>query len=226
MLRKTKTNPYLSLVNEYLIDSPAPVNINYLYNFGSLLGINLVLLIATGIALSMHYNPSVDLAFISSEHILRDVNMGWALRATHANGVSMFFILCYSHIARGLYYGSYKAPRTTLWIVGVIIFIVMMATAFIGNYCRIWFNTLLVITRRGVLRNLSSKREPSLLLLKRVGGNPARVYDNLKDITTQLTIREENKRKAGIYCIYNKINGSMYVGSAITNRINTRFRNH
>jgi ubiquinol-cytochrome c reductase cytochrome b subunit len=150
MLRKTKTNPYLSLVNEYLIDSPAPVNINYLYNFGSLLGINLVLLIATGIALSMHYNPSVDLAFISSEHILRDVNMGWALRATHANGVSMFFILCYSHIARGLYYGSYKAPRTTLWIVGVIIFIVMMATAFIGNYCRIWFNTLLVITRRGV----------------------------------------------------------------------------
>jgi ubiquinol-cytochrome c reductase cytochrome b subunit len=137
MLRKTKTNPYLSLVNEYLIDSPAPVNINYLYNFGSLLGINLVLLIATGIALSMHYNPSVDLAFISSEHILRDVNMGWALRATHANGVSMFFILVYSHIARGLYYGSYKAPRTTLWIVGVIIFIVMMATAFIG-YVLIW----------------------------------------------------------------------------------------
>jgi ubiquinol-cytochrome c reductase cytochrome b subunit len=127
MLRKTKTNPYLNLANEYLIDSPAPVNINYLYNFGSLLGINLVLLIATGIALSMHYNPSVDLAFISSEHILRDVNMGWALRATHANGVSMFFILCYSHMARGLYYGSYKAPRTTLWIVGVIIFIVMMA---------------------------------------------------------------------------------------------------
>ena len=137
MLRKTKTNPYLNLVNEYLIDSPAPVNINYLYNFGSLLGVNLVLLIATGIALSMHYNPSVDLAFISSEHIYRDVNMGWALRATHANGVSMFFILCFSHMARGLYYGSYKAPRTTLWIIGVIIFIAMMATAFIG-YVLIW----------------------------------------------------------------------------------------
>ena len=137
MLRKTKTNPYLNLVNEYLIDSPAPVNINYLYNFGSLLGINLVLLIATGIALSMHYNPSVDLAFISSEHIYRDVNMGWALRATHANGVSMFFILCFSHMSRGLYYGSYKAPRTTLWIIGVIIFIAMMATAFIG-YVLIW----------------------------------------------------------------------------------------
>jgi ubiquinol-cytochrome c reductase cytochrome b subunit len=137
MLRKTKTNPYLSLANEYLIDSPAPININYFYNFGSLLGLNLVLLIATGIALSMHYNPSIDLAFISSEHILRDVNKGWALRATHANGVSMFFILCYSHMARGLYYGSYKAPRTTLWIVGVFIFIVKMATAFIG-YVLIW----------------------------------------------------------------------------------------
>lgn len=80
----------------------------------------------------MHYNPSVDLAFISSEHIIRDVFNGWLLRYVHANAVSMFFILVYIHIGRGLYYGSYKSPRTALWIVGVVIFICMMATAFIG----------------------------------------------------------------------------------------------
>jgi ubiquinol-cytochrome c reductase cytochrome b subunit len=80
----------------------------------------------------MHYNPSVDLAFISSEHIIRDVFNGWLIRYTHANAVSMFFILVYIHIARGLYYGSYRAPRGALWIVGVVIYICMMATAFIG----------------------------------------------------------------------------------------------
>jgi len=80
-LKITKSNPYLSLVNEYLIDSPAPVNINYFYNFGSLLGINLVLLMITGILLAMHYQPSVDLAFNASEHIWRDVNSGWMLRS-------------------------------------------------------------------------------------------------------------------------------------------------
>jgi ubiquinol-cytochrome c reductase cytochrome b subunit len=120
------------LVNEYLIDSPAPVNINYFYNFGSLLGINLVILILTGITLAMHYNPSVDLAFSASEHIWRDVWYGWLLRSIHANGVSMFFILVLIHIGRGLYYGSYRQPRATLWIVGVVIFILMMGTAFIG----------------------------------------------------------------------------------------------
>ena len=127
MKRITKTNPYLNQVNEYLIDSPAPVNINYFYNFGSLLGINLVILIVTGITLAKHYNPSVDLAFISSEHIIRDVFNGWMQRYVHSNGVSMFFVLVYIHMARGLYYGSYRAPRSTLWIVGVIIFIIKMA---------------------------------------------------------------------------------------------------
>ena len=137
MKRVTKTNPYLSQVNDYLIDSPAPVNINYFYNIGSLLGLNLVVLIITGIILAKHYNPSVDLAFISSEHIVRDVTQGWLIRYTHANGVSMFFFLVYAHIAKGLYYGSYKAPRAALWCVGVIIFIVKKATAFIG-YVQIW----------------------------------------------------------------------------------------
>lgn len=136
-MKVTKSNPYLSQVNEYLIDSPAPVNINYFYNFGSLLGLNQVLLIITGILISMHYNSSVDLAFSSSEHIWRDVNQGWLGRSIHANAVSMFFILVLIHMGRGLYYGSYRSPRATLWIVGVIIYILMMATAFIG-YVQIW----------------------------------------------------------------------------------------
>lgn len=136
-MKKFRTNPYLAIVNEFLIDSPAPVNLNYFYNFGSLLGLNLVVLIVTGISLAKHYNPSVELAFSSSEHIVRDVNNGWLLRYIHANGVSMFFIMVFIHIGKGLYYGSYRAPRRALWIVGVFIFIVKKATAFIG-YVLIW----------------------------------------------------------------------------------------
>lgn len=132
-----RTNPYLSLFNEYLVDSPAPININYFYGFGSLLGLNLVVLIITGVSLAMHYNPSVDLAFSSSEHIVRDVNNGWLIRYIHANGVSLFFAKVYLHIGKGLFYGSYRAPRRALWIVGVLIFIVKKATAFIG-YVLIW----------------------------------------------------------------------------------------
>lgn len=131
-MRIFKTHPVLSLVNMFLIDSPLPSNINYFWNFGSLLGLCLVIQIITGIALAMHYNPSVDLAFISVEHIMRDVNYGWLLRYMHANGASMFFICVYIHIARGLYYGSYTKPRELLWSVGVIIFLIMMGTAFIG----------------------------------------------------------------------------------------------
>lgn len=131
-MRITKTNPYLTLVNEFIIDSPAPMNINYFYNLGSLLGLNLVVLIITGVTLAMHYAPTVELAFISSEHIVRDVNNGYLIRYTHCNAVSMFFIMVYIHIGKALYYGSYRAPRRLLWIVGVFIFIIMMATAFIG----------------------------------------------------------------------------------------------
>src|SRR6478736_9580811 len=131
-MKITNTNPLLSIVNEYLIDSPAPNNINYLWNLGSLLGINLVLLIITGVTLAKHYNPSVEKAFNSSEHIVRDVNFGWFIRMSHANLVSTFFIFVYMHIGRGLYYGSYKAPRAMVWSIGVIILILMMATAFLG----------------------------------------------------------------------------------------------
>ena len=131
-MRNFKSQILLILVNSYLIDSPEPANLSYLWNFGSLLGTCLVLQILTGIFLAMHYQPHVDFAFNSVEHIMRDVNNGWAVRYTHANVASFFFIFVYAHIARGLYYGSYKSPRVLLWSIGVIILIVMMATAFLG----------------------------------------------------------------------------------------------
>ena len=111
---------------------PTPKNLNYWWNFGSLAGIVLVLQIVTGIVLAMHYTPHTSMAFDSVEHIMRDVNYGWLLRYAHANGASMFFIVVYIHIFRGLYYGSYKAPRELLWMLGVVILLLMMATAFMG----------------------------------------------------------------------------------------------
>ena len=131
-MRTFKSQILLRIVNSYMIDSPQPANISYLWNFGSLLGVCLILQILTGIFLAMHYQPHVDFAFNSVEHIMRDVNNGWAVRYTHANVASFFFIFVYAHIARGLYYGSYKSPRILVWTIGVIILIVMMATAFLG----------------------------------------------------------------------------------------------
>nr|QPN53964.1 apocytochrome b [Phytophthora novae-guineae] len=121
-----------AVINNHLIDYPTPVNLNYFFGFGSLAGIMLVVQILTGIFLAMHYTPHIDLAFNSVEHIMRDVNNGWLIRYTHANGASFFFIVVYVHIFRGLYYGSYITPREALWCSGVIIFILMMATAFMG----------------------------------------------------------------------------------------------
>jgi hypothetical protein len=123
-------NSIVAIANEYLVDSPAPRNLNYMWNFGSLLGLNLIILIISGITLAMHYTPEITLAFTSVEHIMRDVNNGWLIRYIHANGASFFFIWVYLHIGRGLYYGSYKSPRGLLWIIGVIIYFIMMATAF------------------------------------------------------------------------------------------------
>ena len=124
--------PIINILNDHLIDYPTPININYLWNFGSMAGIFLVVQIITGIFLAMHYTPHVDLAFLSVEHIMRDVNNGWLIRYFHANGASMFFAVVYIHVARGLYYGSYQKPRGFVWVVGVIILILMMATAFMG----------------------------------------------------------------------------------------------
>ncbi len=140
-MKQSKRNPILGQVNEYQVDSPAPVNINYFWGFGSLLGQNQVIMIISGIALAMHYTPNTQMAFNSVEHIMRDVNNGWLIRYIHANGASFFFIFVYQHIGRGLYYGSYRSPRGQLWIIGVIIFILMMATAFIGKIdCLKWYN--------------------------------------------------------------------------------------
>ena len=111
---------------------PSPKNLSYLWNFGSLAGIALVIQIVTGIVLAMHYVPHGDMAFDSVERIMRDVNYGWLIRYIHANGGSMFFAVVYIHIFRGLYYGSYKFPRELLWWLGLVIFILMMMTAFMG----------------------------------------------------------------------------------------------
>ena len=122
----------LSFIDSHIINYPTPINLNYMWSFGSLSGLCLVIQILTGIFLAMHYSPHIDLAFNSVEHIMRDVNNGWLIRYLHANGASMFFIVVYFHIFRGLYFGSYMYPRGVLWASGVIIFLLMMATAFMG----------------------------------------------------------------------------------------------
>ncbi|TVQ32216.1 MAG: cytochrome b [Geminicoccaceae bacterium] len=124
--------PVVSLGYNHLVVYPTPKNLNYWWNFGSLAGIMLIIQIVTGIVLAMHYVPHADMAFDSVERIMRDVNYGWLLRYGHAVGASMFFIVVYIHMFRGLYYGSYKAPRELLWMIGVVILILMMATAFTG----------------------------------------------------------------------------------------------
>jgi ubiquinol-cytochrome c reductase cytochrome b subunit len=124
--------PIFTFVNHELNEYPTPKNLNYWWNFGSLAGIVLTIMILSGIFLAMHYTPHIDHAFNSVERIMRDVNYGWLVRYIHMNGASMFFIVVYIHIFRGLYYGSYKPPREVLWGLGVIILLMMMATAFLG----------------------------------------------------------------------------------------------
>ena len=124
--------PVFGFMNHQLVEYPTPRNLNYWWNFGSLAGIALVLQMATGIVLAMHYTPHADMAFDSVEHIMRNVNYGWLLRYAHANGASMFFVVVFIHLFRGLYYGSYKAPREILWWLGLVILLLMMATAFMG----------------------------------------------------------------------------------------------
>ncbi|MCA3572871.1 MAG: cytochrome b/b6 [Aestuariivirga sp.] len=124
--------PVMDLVKGQALDFPTPKNLNYFWTFGGILAVMLVVQILTGVMLVMHYTPHVDYAFASVEHIMRDVNSGWLIRYMHMNGASMFFIAVYIHIFRGMYYGSYKAPREVLWMIGVLIYLVMMATAFMG----------------------------------------------------------------------------------------------
>ena len=187
-MKLLKTHPFLSLVNSYVIDSPSPSNISYLWNYGSLLGVVLVIQIATGVTLAMHYVPHVDLAFISVEHIMRDVNYGWMIRYFHANGAAFFFIFIYIHMAKGLYYGSYKAPRVMLWSIGVIIFLLLIITGFLGYISSLkWLNTF----------KFFSYEIPfsyNILLSTFV---PIMIYHNPE--TDKSKIYYDNKNKTGIY---------------------------
>ncbi|MBN2751944.1 MAG: cytochrome b N-terminal domain-containing protein [Rhodospirillaceae bacterium] len=124
--------PIITLMKHSAVEYPTPKNLNYWWNFGSLAGFMLVVMIATGLLLAMQYTPHVDMAFDSVERIMRDVNYGWLIRYLHMNGASMFFVVVYIHIFRGLYYGSYKPPREVLWWIGLVILLLMMGTAFMG----------------------------------------------------------------------------------------------
>jgi len=131
MFKSIRTShPIIKHINNALIDLPAPNNISILWNYGSLLGLCLVIQIVTGLFLSIHYVSHIDLAFSSVAHISRDVNYGWIIRSIHANGASIFFLFLYIHTGRGIYYGSFKLAET--WNIGVILFILTIATAFIG----------------------------------------------------------------------------------------------
>ena len=141
--------PIIRLAHDTAVSYPTPRNLNYWWTFGGILTLCLGVQIITGIILAMHYTASADHAFNSVEHIMRDVNYGWLIRYMHANGASMFFIAVYIHMFRGLYYGSYKAPREVLWLLGCIIYLLMMATGFMG-YVLPWgqmsFHGTVVIT--------------------------------------------------------------------------------
>src|SRR5919206_1199118 len=141
--------PITGLMYSSFIVYPTPRNLNYFWTFGGIATTILVVQIVTGVVLAMHYAPQANLAFQSVEHIMRDVNYGWLVRYMHANGASMFFIAVYIHMFRGLYYGSYKAPREVLWMLGCVIYLLMMATAFMG-YVLPWgqmsFHGAVVIT--------------------------------------------------------------------------------
>ncbi|MBJ7545161.1 cytochrome b/b6 [Rhodomicrobium udaipurense] len=128
--------PIIRFIADFMV-FPTPRNLNYLWTFGAILAFMLIAQIVTGVILAMHFAPNTALAFDSVEKIMRDVNYGWLLRYAHAVGASMFFLAVYIHMFRGIYYGSYKAPREVLWMIGVAIFLVMMATAFMG-YSLIW----------------------------------------------------------------------------------------
>jgi len=131
-LPRVNKNYIVGFIDSHIIHYPSPISLTYAWSFGSLAGLCLVIQMISGIFLGMHYTPHVELAFSSIEHIMRDVNNGWLIRYVHANGASMFFILVYSHICRGLYYGSYIEPREHLWCSGVLILFLMMGTAFTG----------------------------------------------------------------------------------------------
>lgn len=253
-MRIFKSHPLLKLANSYVIDSPQPSNLSYLWNFGSLLAFCLIIQIVTGVTLAMHYNSSVLEAFNSVEHIMRDVNNGWLIRYLHSNTASAFFLLVYLHIGRGLYYGSYKAPRTLVWTIGTFIFILMMATAFLGlSNSPKWFefkhknNNInkfnSYYTRPGIFININkwniigrryfSVTSPQRLISEQLTKfiseknlNPVYIYEDLLDETVKSKVLNDTRGLSGIYLILNKITLDYYIGSASTGRFHARFSNH
>ena len=250
IMRILKSHPLLKMVNSYIIDSPQPSNLSYLWNFGSLLAFCLIIQIITGITLAMHYNPSVLEAFNSVEHIMRDVNNGWLIRYLHSNTASAFFFLVYLHIGRGLYYGSYRAPRTLVWTIGTIIFLLMMATGFLG-FVTIAQNDLNTLTKQQQQQDIKTTKfyksgyvtgkryfstssrinttiNSKILtdFIKEKNLKPVYVYEDLQKESTRKIILEETKGLSGIYLIFNKVTKDYYIGSASTNRLHIRFSNH
>lgn len=245
-MRLLKSHPILKLVNSFVIDAPQPLNLSYMWNFGSLLAFCLIIQIITGVTLAMHYNPSVAEAFNSVEHIMRDVNNGWLIRYLHSNTASAFFFIVYLHIGRGMYYGSYRAPRTLVWTIGTVIFILMMATAFLGyQHSPKWFD----ISNKGNITNYKVKRFFNKSMVKRgyhtknssnkavmserlevimneLGLNPIYMYENLNLEDTKKQILDNTRGLSGIYMIMNKTTKDYYIGSASTNRFYARYCNH
>jgi len=228
-MRFLKSNKLRSIINSYVVDSPQPSNISYMWNFGSLLATCLGIQIVTGVILAMHYTPNVDLAFISVEHIMRDVNYGWMIRYLHANTASFFFIFVYLHIGRGMYYGSYKSPRILPWSIGVIILVLMMGTAFLGYfyYSLKWLeisnNTSLIMS------SILLPYTPSLKLQDILAKNkmsPVGRWENLHLLGAKKRVQTAVKDIGGIYAIINLVTGDMYIGSAVTGRMGNRFHKH
>jgi group I intron endonuclease len=227
-MRLLKSQSLLSLVNSYVVDSPQPANLSYMWNFGSLLALCLGIQIVTGVLLAMHYTPNVDLAFISVEHIMRDVNYGWMIRYIHANVASFFFIFVYLHIARGLYYGSYKSPRVLHWSIGVIILVLMMAIAFLGYlHSQTWLNLsdceLATMSLNAAPLAVSSRLQ-NILRLHNL--SPVKAWENLDQTGVKEVVKKAIRSLAGIYVIINLVNGDMYAGSAVTGRMFIRFHKH
>ena len=243
-MRLLKTHPILGLVNSYLVDSPQPSNLSYAWNGGSLLGLCLITQLATGIFLAMHYIASADLAFISVESIMRDVNSGWMIRYIHANTASLFFAIIYLHIARGMWYGSYGTPRTLPWSIGVIILILLIVTAFLGfltkynnlssaniyhtfTSCSSYMNS---VVEYGVFplvfKRLLHSKDNLQLITDSLGVKPVKYWDNLHLSSTKLSILQTIRKWGGIYAIVNLSTGDAYVGSAIPGKMSNRFSRH
>jgi len=238
-MRLLKSHPLLRLVNAYIIDSSEPSNISYLWNFGSLLAICLIIQIVTGVTLAMHYSPNVLEAFNSIEHIMRDVNNGWFIRYLHANTASAFFFLVYLHIGRGMYYGSYRAPRTLVWAIGTVILILMDGTAFLGykrspkwSHIKLSKNLISHPFIRHYSTNSISKAWASPAsndinnIIQDLNLNPVYIFDNLDKDTSRKDVLKLTSNLSGIYMIVNKVTKDYYIGSASTDRFHARFSNH